>query len=176
MSRPKGGGGRNVALDQGALTWSVRTAGGRPRNTSRGVRRARDTGLVFCREDGTPIRPRSFSRAFDRHIADADLPRIRLHDLRHTWATLALGGGVHPKVVSERLGHAAIAITLDVYSHVSVGMQQDAADASRGALLELERRTHDEQPVDHRIVIVIQLVGRCAKANWDLARARGPGG
>jgi integrase len=65
---------------------------------------------------------------FARHVELAELPRIRLHDLRHTWATLALGAGVHPKIVSERLGHASIAITLDVYSHVSAGMQHDAAD------------------------------------------------
>ena len=62
------------------------------------------------------------------------LPRIRLHDLRHTWATLALQAGVHPKVVSERLGHAGIAITLDVYSHVTPDMQADAA-ATVAALL-----------------------------------------
>jgi integrase len=87
-----------------------------------------DHGLAFCREDGEPLRPRSFSRMFTRHVELAELPRIRLHDLRHTWATLALGAGVHPKIVSERLGHASIAITLDVYSHVSAGMQQDAAE------------------------------------------------
>jgi integrase len=65
---------------------------------------------------------------FARHVELAELPRIRLHGLRHTWATLALGAGVHPKIVSERLGHASIAITLDTYSHVSAGLQQDAAD------------------------------------------------
>jgi len=57
----------------------------------------------------------------------ADLPRIRLHDLRHTHATLALQAGVHPKVVQERLGHATISITLDVYSHAIPAMQEDAA-------------------------------------------------
>ncbi|HZI91443.1 MAG TPA: tyrosine-type recombinase/integrase, partial [Thermoleophilaceae bacterium] len=51
-----------------------------------------------------------------------------LHDLRHTWATLALAAGVNPKVVSERLGHASVSFTLDTYSHVMPGMQQDAAD------------------------------------------------
>jgi len=53
---------------------------------------------------------------------------IRLHDLRHTWATLALQAGVHPKVVQERLGHAHISMTLQTYSHVMPGMQTDAAD------------------------------------------------
>ena len=56
------------------------------------------------------------------------MPHIRLHDLRHTWATLALESGIHPKVVQERLGHANVSITLDLYSHVSPAMQTDAAE------------------------------------------------
>jgi integrase len=56
------------------------------------------------------------------------LPAIRLHDLRHGWATLALQAGVHPKVVQERLGHANIGITLDTYSHVVAGLHEDAAE------------------------------------------------
>ena len=59
----------------------------------------------------------------------AGLPRQRFHDLRHTAATLMLKANVHPKVVSERLGHSTIAITLDIYSHVLPDMQRDAADA-----------------------------------------------
>jgi integrase len=90
--------------------------------------RMRGQGLVFCRENGTPVRPRTFSRTFDQHVADAGLPRIRLHDLRHTHATLALEAGVHPKVVSERLGHATIAITLDTYSHAIPAMEEEAAE------------------------------------------------
>tara|TARA_Y200000002_G_C22374193_1_gene534384 strand:- start:95 stop:289 length:195 start_codon:yes stop_codon:yes gene_type:complete len=54
---------------------------------------------------------------------------IRLHDLRHTWATLALKSGIHTKVVQERLGHATINVTLDTYSHVTAGMQREAAEA-----------------------------------------------
>jgi integrase len=53
--------------------------------------------------------------------------RIRLHDLRHTWASLALAAGINPKVVSERLGHATVSFTLDTYSHVMPGLQEDAA-------------------------------------------------
>jgi integrase len=86
-----------------------------------------DHGLVFCRVDGIPIWPRSFSRAFDRHREAAGLPRIPLKNLRHTHATLALRAGVHPKVVQERLGHANIGITLDIYSHAIPAMQEDAA-------------------------------------------------
>jgi integrase len=91
--------------------------------------------LVFCRENGTPIWPRTFSRSFDHHVRDAGLPKIRLHDLRHSHASLALEAGVHPRVVQERLGHASIAITLDIYSHVIPAMQEDAAEKI-AALLE----------------------------------------
>lgn len=87
-----------------------------------------DSGLVFTREDGALIHPDRFSQMFDLHVSHSGQPRIRLHDLRHTWATLALKAGVHPKVVSERLGHATVAFTLDVYSHVTPGMQADAAE------------------------------------------------
>jgi integrase len=93
-----------------------------------------DNGLAFCREDGTPIWPRSFSRAFGRHVEAAALPAIPLKNLRHTHATLALQAGVHPKVVQERLGHANIGITLDTYSHAIPAMQEDAA-ATVAALL-----------------------------------------
>ena len=86
-----------------------------------------DADLVFAREDGSPIDPDVVSQAFDRMTARADLPRIRMHDIRHTHASLLLAAGVHPKVVSERLGHASVTITLDTYSHVLPGLQEDAA-------------------------------------------------
>ena len=86
-----------------------------------------DHGLVFCRPDGAPLHPERFSRTFEIEAARAALPKIRLHDLRHTWATLALQAGEHPKVVQERLGHANVSITLDVYSHVTEGLHGDAA-------------------------------------------------
>lgn len=94
-----------------------------------------DQGLVFCREDGAPIWPRTFSRRFELFAKAAGLPRIRFHDLRHTHATLALAAGVHPKVVQERLGHATIAITLDTYSHAIPALQEDAA-ATVAALID----------------------------------------
>jgi integrase len=87
-----------------------------------------DQGLVFARPDGGPIHPDFFSQSFDRLIAGTKLPRIRLHDLRHTHATLALQAGVHPKVVSERLGHSSVSFTMDVYSHAIPAMQADAAE------------------------------------------------
>ena len=92
------------------------------------VKAYQDSDLVFCLEDGTPVHPDSFSDLFQRHLKAAKLPRIRFHDLRHTHATLALAAGVHPKVVSERLGHASVAFTLDTYSHAIPAMQETAAE------------------------------------------------
>ena len=86
-----------------------------------------DEDLVFCDELGGPLHPDRFTRTFQSAARRAGVPRIRLHDLRHTWATLALTAGVHPKVVSERLGHATTAITLDVYSHVQPILDAEAA-------------------------------------------------
>jgi integrase len=86
-----------------------------------------DHGLVFCRPDGAPLHPERFSRTFSEQAAKAGLPPIRLHDLRHTWATLALTAGVHPRVAQERMGHSTVGITLGTYSHVAEGMQADAA-------------------------------------------------
>jgi integrase len=87
-----------------------------------------DEGLVFALPDGSPIHPKTVSYYFDRRVKRLGVPRIRLHDLRHTHATLALQAGVHPKVVQERLGHANIGITLDTYSHVTPAMQSEAAE------------------------------------------------
>lgn len=86
-----------------------------------------DRNLVFCKEDGTPIHPHTFSQAFERQVVKVDVPKIRLHDLRHTHATVALAAGIPVKVISERLGHESPAFTLKQYTHVIPGMQADAA-------------------------------------------------
>ncbi len=86
-----------------------------------------DHGLVFARPDGTPLHPDVFSQTFERIVRRAGLPRIRLHDLRHTHATLAIKAGVPIRVVSERLGHQSPAFTLRQYAHVIPGMQAEAA-------------------------------------------------
>ncbi len=75
-----------------------------------------------------------FTREFNRRVRDSDLQRIRLHDLRHTFATLALKNGMHPKVVSDRLGHASVGITLDLYSHVTPAIGRDAAGIVAGQI------------------------------------------
>lgn len=84
-------------------------------------------GMVFPDADGSWRLPNSVTGAFIRAVTAAPVPRIRLHDLRHTHATLLLRAGVNPKVVSERLGHSSVAFTLDTYAHVMPGMQPEAA-------------------------------------------------
>lgn len=89
----------------------------------------RENDLVIDRGDGTPLNPDTLSSAWRGFLRRAGLPHVRFHDLRHAHATLMLQQGVHPKIVSERLGHASIGITLDTYSHVLPAMQQEAAAA-----------------------------------------------
>jgi integrase len=86
-----------------------------------------DNDLVVAKENGEPIHPDSFSQTFERLVRNAGLRRIRLHDLRHTHATLAIKAGVPVKVISERLGHESPAFTLKQYAHVLPGMQAEAA-------------------------------------------------
>ncbi len=96
-------------------------------------------GLVFASPEGSPWSPAAFSLAFMRLVRQVGLAGTRLHDLRHTHASLLLAQGVHPKIVSERLGHASVAITLDTYSHVLPGLQEAAVaqfDAGLAAALE----------------------------------------
>ncbi|MCZ7537305.1 MAG: site-specific integrase [Acidimicrobiia bacterium] len=88
----------------------------------------RDQDLVFARPDGSPIHPDYFSQTFDRTVKRLELPKIRLHDLRHTHATLGLGAGVPVKIISDRLGHATTSFTMDVYMHAIPAAEDDAAD------------------------------------------------
>ncbi len=92
--------------------------------------------LVCAKENGKPTVPADLSKSFARLLGrlEGDVPPIRLHDLRHTHATQLLREGIHPKVVSERLGHSTVAFTLDVYSHVLPSMQADAARSIDRAL------------------------------------------
>ncbi|HFR4142331.1 TPA: tyrosine-type recombinase/integrase [Bacillus cereus] len=83
--------------------------------------------LVVCTEFGTPTHKSNIRRVFKSIIKKADIPKIRFHDMRHTHATLLLLQGVNPKIVSERLGHADVRITLDTYSHLLPSMQRDTA-------------------------------------------------
>ncbi len=82
--------------------------------------------LVFAKEDGSPYLPLYTTRQFNKVADKASLSKFRLHDLRHTHATLMLKASVHPKIVQERLGHSSITQTLDTYSHVTPSMQKEA--------------------------------------------------
>jgi len=97
-----------------------------------------ETGLVFTLENGAALDPESVSRYWRQAVKKAMLPQIRLHDLRHTHATLALQAGIHPKIVSERLGHATVSITLDTYSHAIPAMQEEAAALIAGLVFSGE--------------------------------------
>lgn len=83
--------------------------------------------LVFSNPDGSPLQPDGITKAFIRIARSIGLYGIRFHDLRHTHAKLMLRQGVHPKIVSERLGHSTVTITMDTYSHVLPGLQEAAA-------------------------------------------------
>jgi integrase len=93
-----------------------------------------DAGLVFTREDGRALRPEYATRHFQALAQQSGLPAIRLHDLRHTNASLALEAGVEMKVVSDRLGHSQISVTADLYTHVSRSLGNAAAEQIAGVL------------------------------------------
>jgi integrase len=109
-----------------------------------GVRQSADT-LLCCRADGEPHQPLSLTYEFARFIGRLkNLPRIRFHDLRHSHATQLLASGVHPKIASERLGHASVGITLDLYSHVTDTMQGEAAAKLDSAMQVAKSRLANE--------------------------------
>ena len=83
--------------------------------------------LVFSGIDGAPIHPNGFSDRFDRLVKAAGVRRLTVHGMRHTHATLMLIAGVHPRIVQKRLGHSNISITVQTYSHVLPGLQEEAA-------------------------------------------------
>ncbi len=84
-------------------------------------------GKLMCHPDGTLIHPDTVTRRFNRLVDRAGVPRIRLHDVRHTYATLSLDAGIEPKIVSDRIGHSNMAYTLQIYTHRSTGKDAPAA-------------------------------------------------
>lgn len=92
--------------------------------------------LLFVWPDGQPLHPDTITALFHKHCEAAGLPRIRLHDVRHSYATAALKAGISPKVISERLGHATAAFTLQTYTHVIPGMDKEAAEAVARLILD----------------------------------------
>ena len=105
--------------------------------------------LVFCRDDGSPLRPDSITHVFARYVKRAGMKGLRLHDLRHTHASLLMAQGVHLKVVSERMGHTTIGITGDLYSHVLPNVQHEAVErfgAAWRARMAKERQIDNAAP------------------------------
>lgn len=104
-----------------------------------------DHGFVFCHPDGSVYEPDRFSREFlrkqvqyNRAHSESPLPRLVLHGLRHTWATLALRQGIDIQVVSERLNHSSTHVTREIYTHVTWPMQSDAAERVARAIFGVE--------------------------------------
>ena len=130
FERPKNGKGRSIKLTQAA---SEALKGHLERQLEEISGRGdayQDQGLIFPSRKGTSMNARNLTaRSFKPILKRAGLPDIRLHDLRHTCATLMLWEGVHIKLVQELLGHATISITLDTYSHLLPGMGDEAAGA-----------------------------------------------
>ncbi|MEE8346998.1 MAG: tyrosine-type recombinase/integrase [Dehalococcoidia bacterium] len=84
--------------------------------------------MVFSTPEGKPLLPDSVTHAWIKLVRCTGLKSIRLHDARHSHASLMLKQGVHPKIVQERLGHSSISTTMDTYSHVLPSLQADAAE------------------------------------------------
>jgi integrase len=135
FTSPKRGKTRSVRLTQSAIK-ALRSH--RKRQLEEKLRLAglwQDFGLVFPSRAGTPMDADNLvQRSFEPLLKRAELPRVRFHDLRHTFATVLLSGGTHPKVVQEMLGHANISQTMDTYSHVLPDMQDGAISAMESAL------------------------------------------
>jgi integrase len=132
---PKSGKGRTVALPPFVVEELRRHRLAQAEHLlSLGIRLTDDHHVVM-RADGQPYLPQSLSDTFSQLLDRRPLlPRIRFHDLRHSHATQLLASGIHPKIAQERLGHASIAITMDLYSHVLPGMQEDAANKVDAAI------------------------------------------
>jgi integrase len=130
----KAGRGRTVALTRLSIEELYRHKAHQAEELLRLGIQISDEMYVVAQADGNPLKPNSLTHEFARFIAGTGLPRVRFHDLRHSHATHMLASGVHPKIAQERLGHATIATTLDLYSHVLPGMQADAASRVDEAL------------------------------------------
>ena len=128
ISSTKSGRGRSVQLPAAARDMLRAHREHQESDARIALMRVDSDSLVFARPDGTPLRPDSVSHSFTKALHTAGLNGVRLHDLRHTHASLMLSQNVPTKIVSERLGHSSIGITADLYSHVLPGIQQGAAD------------------------------------------------
>jgi len=134
---PKTGRARKVSLSSTVVEELTAWQATQTEELSRVALRADRDTFVVTQTDGQPLQPRSITHEWVRLSKVKGLARIRFHDLRHAHATHLLSAGVHPKVASERLGHSKVGITLDLYSHVMPGMQEEAAARVDAALRRL---------------------------------------
>ena len=128
VSSPKSNRGRTIDLDQRTNTLLRQHLEQQQARGEAYLNRDGGEGYLFRGKDGSRIHPRALHNAFRWIVDNSDLPRIRLHDLRHTHASIAVKAGVPIGVVSERLGHSDPGFTLSRYSHIMPGMQREAAD------------------------------------------------
>jgi integrase len=105
----------------------------------------KDDDFVFSHLDGKPLLPNTVTHNWIKLVRRTGLNGIRLHDARHTHASLMLKQGVHPKIVQERLGHASIQVTLDTYSHVAPGLQEAAANGFDNLVLPIRKKVANEK-------------------------------
>jgi integrase len=135
--------GRTLSLDQLTVEW-LRTYIDivEAERSEFGARFTEDDRL-FCYPDGRAPHPQTITRMFNRLADRAGVPRIRLHDVRHTYATLSLNAGIDLKVLSDRLGHANVYVTAQIYGHRSTGHDRQAAE-SMARLFHRARAQHDD--------------------------------
>jgi integrase len=152
---PKSRKGRTVALPQAVAVELRIHRANRAQELLRLGARLSDEDLVLGHADGTVVTPMYISQQWPRQVAKTKLARIRFHDLRHTHATQLLSRNVHPKIASERLGHSKVSITLDLYSHVIPGMQEDAA-----AMIDDALKAAAPAPDDNGCNMVAPTFGR----------------
>ena len=147
LAEPKTRGSRRrIRLTAGAIEALGRHRGRQEAERAAAGDNWNDQGLVFATRVGTPIhRANLHHESWKPLLRRAGARDVRFHDLRHTCATLLITKGVHPKIVSEMLGHSSIAITLDIYSHVIPGLGDAAALAMEDALDD-DPGVRDEEP------------------------------
>jgi integrase len=150
---PKAGKGRTVALSATVVEELGANRAKRAEEMLKLGVGLSDDDLVIAQADGSVVAPIYISQLWGRVIERTKLTRLRFHDLRHAHATHLLANCVHPKIASERLGHSKVGITLDLYSHVIPGMQEDAAKLVDAALKTAtqKRDTKGSNPVANRI-------------------------
>jgi integrase len=142
---PKSGQARTIALSAAVVTELRQHRLKQAEQLLRLGVRLSDDAFVVAQADGNPYDPDSISKEWRLRIIKSGLPRLRFHDTRHTAASHMLKAGVHPKIASERLGHARVGITLDLYSHVVEGMQANAVEMVDDAMAKaLQKRAAEK--------------------------------